>query len=49
MVLAPLSVFAFVDTENSEFKPYIDNMVSEGLVSGYNDGKFRPDNSVSFF
>lgn len=49
VVLTPLSVFAFADTENSEFKSYIDNMVSEGLVSGYSDGKFRPNNSVSFF
>ena len=45
----PLSTFAFSDVQNSEFKPFIENMVNEKLISGYSDGKFRPNNSVSFF
>lgn len=45
----PLSTFAFSDVQNSEFKPFIENMANEKLISGYSDGKFRPNNSVSFF
>lgn len=46
--LFPFSASAFVDIQNSEFKPYIDHMVTEKLVSGYSDGAFKPNNTVSF-
>lgn len=48
-IFLPFQVFAFFDTQNSEFRPYIENMISEKLISWYSDGKFRPSNPVSFF
>lgn len=48
-IFLPFQTFAFSDTQNSEFRPYIESMVSEKLISWYSDGKFRPSNSVSFF
>lgn len=45
----PLSALAFADIQNSEFAPFVENMAKENLISGYADGKFRPNNPVSFF
>lgn len=47
--LFPLSAFAFSDMQNSEFREFVENMANEKLISGYSDGNFRPNNSVSFF
>lgn len=47
--LFPLSAFAFSDIKNSEFREFVENMANEKLISGYSDGTFRPNNSVSFF
>lgn len=46
--ISTLQVSAFSDIQNSEFKPYIEQMLAEKLVSGYDDGLFRPSNPVSF-
>jgi len=35
-------------TENFEWaKPYINSMADKGLITGYEDGTFRPDNDVT--
>lgn len=46
-IMAP-SVFAFSDIKNSDFENYINNMSAEKLISGYDDGTFRPNANVSF-
>lgn len=48
IIALPATTFAFPDADKTEFKPYIDNMSAEKLISGYDDGTFRPNNSVSF-
>ena len=40
--------FSDIDTENFAWaKPYINSMADKGLISGYEDGTFRPDNDVT--
>jgi len=34
-------------TDNHWAKQYIENLVQEGVLSGYSDGTFRPDNPVT--
>lgn len=46
--LAAPSTFALSDIEGSDFETYINNAYEEGIISGYDDGTFRPDNTVSF-
>lgn len=41
-------LLAFSDIKNSDFENYINNMSTEKLISGYDDGTFRPNNNVSF-
>ncbi len=42
------SVFNDINTENFAWaKPYILDMHSKGLISGYEDGTYRPDNDVT--
>ena len=42
------NVFSDINTENFAWaKPYILNMHEKGLVSGYEDGTYRPDNDVT--
>lgn len=48
LIISPFSVFAFSDTNNSDFEQYINNMVAENLISWYSDGKFHPNKAVSF-
>lgn len=41
-------VFSDINTENFAWaKPYILDMHSKGLISGYEDGTYRPDNDVT--
>ncbi len=45
---APVTGFNDIDTENFAWaKPYIEAMAQKGLISGYEDGSFRPDNDVT--
>ncbi len=37
----------FTDTENHWAEKYIESIYSEGIVNGYSDGSFRPENSVT--
>lgn len=37
----------FNDTDNHWAKSYIDYMANNGYISGYQDGSFRPDNSIT--
>lgn len=40
--------FTDIDTENFAWaRPYINSMALKGLISGYEDGTFRPDNDVT--
>ncbi len=40
--------FSDINTENFAWaKPYINSMAEKGLISGYEDGTFRPDNDVT--
>lgn len=42
------SVFSDINTENYAWaKQYINSMAEKGLISGYEDGTFRPDNDVT--
>lgn len=42
------AVFSDINTENFAWaKPYILDMHSKGLISGYEDGTYRPDNDVT--
>lgn len=44
------SVSKFKDIDSPDFawaKTYINSMVEKGLISGYEDGTFRPDNDVT--
>lgn len=43
-----LSVSALSDISGSDFKTYINNAQSQNIISGYDDGTFRPNNPVSF-
>ena len=38
----------FADVENHWAKPYINRIYKEGLVSGYPDGTFGPQNNVTY-
>lgn len=40
--------FSDINTENYAWaKPYITSMATKGLISGYEDGTYRPDNDVT--
>ncbi len=42
------SKFNDINTENYDWaRPYIDSMAEKGLISGYEDGSYRPDNDVT--
>lgn len=40
-------VYAASDYENHWAKSYIENLLDEGVVSGYEDGSIKPDNNVT--
>lgn len=44
---SPLSAYAFSDTVGHWAGPAIDHLTSRGLLSGYPNGSFRPENSVT--
>ena len=50
LVLVPLSVFAttFPDIQTSEFKSFIEFLAGKGIISGYQDGTFKPDNNITY-
>lgn len=37
----------FPDIQDSEFRPYIEFLANKGIISGYPDGTFKPDNSIT--
>ncbi|PID84053.1 hypothetical protein CSB09_02775 [Candidatus Gracilibacteria bacterium] len=43
-----VSVFALSDIDGSDFRMYIEKAHKEKIISGYQDGTFRPNNPVSF-
>lgn len=48
IVTTSQSTFSDIDTENFAWaKPYIISMAGKGLISGYEDGTYRPDNDVT--
>src|SRR6056297_953662 len=49
VIFAPLSAFAdFTDSGEAPWaKTYIETMVDEGIVTGYEDGTFRPNDNIS--
>ncbi len=42
------SAFAFSDISGSDFEDYIEKAYNNNIISGYDDGTFRPNNPVSF-
>ncbi len=49
MIMLLQSAFAFSDVSESEwYTENIRNMVSLGLLSGYEDGTFRPDDDITY-
>jgi hypothetical protein len=38
---------AFPDTELSFYRDSIEQLASEGIISGYDDGRFGPDNTIT--
>jgi len=49
LALFPLQSFAatFTDTELSHYRDSIEILASEGIISGYGDGRFGPDNTIT--
>jgi len=49
LALFPLQSFAatFTDTELSHYRDSIEILASEGVISGYGDGRFGPDNTIT--
>lgn len=49
LALFPLQSFAatFSDTELSHYRGSIETLESEGIISGYGDGRFGPDNTIT--
>ncbi len=45
--LSAVSAFAFTDTEISEYKSEITELTSLGIINGFEDGTFKPDNKVT--
>ena len=41
------SIFAYSDTDNSSYKSAIDELSQLGIINGFEDGTFRPDNNVT--
>ncbi len=41
------SVSAFSDTDLSYYRDSIDTLANEGIISGYGDGRFGPDNTIT--
>ena len=48
-ITIPFQVLAntFPDIQDSEFKTYIEFLSNKGIISGYSDGTFRPNNSIT--
>lgn len=47
-LLVSQSAFAsFPDTELSFYRDSIEQLASEGIISGYDDGRFGPDNTIT--
>ena len=46
VVGATVSAFAYSDTDNSSYKSSIDELSQLGIINGFEDGTFKPDNSV---
>ena len=47
LAFAPVTVFGATDTANHWANAVISDWESKGLIKGYEDGTFKPDNSVS--
>ncbi|MCD6109552.1 S-layer homology domain-containing protein [bacterium] len=46
-ITKPLKKTPFSDIDNHWAKQYIENLYSRGIVSGYEDGTFRPDSYIN--
>ena len=42
-----LSLLTYSDTDNSSYKSAIDELSQLGIINGFEDGTFRPDNNVT--
>ncbi len=50
LLMLPLQSFAvvsFTDTELSYYRDSIETLANEGIISGYGDGRFGPDNTIT--
>jgi hypothetical protein len=50
LLAIPMQTFAatFSDIENSEFKTFIEFLANKGIINGYSDGTFKPDNNITY-
>lgn len=49
LLISVNTVYSFSDVDSDEwYTENINNMVSLGLLSGYEDGSFRPDNTITY-
>ena len=42
-----LSASSFSDTELSYYRDSIESLTNEGIISGYGDGRFGPENTIT--
>lgn len=49
LALFPIQSFAatFTDTDLSYYRGSIETLANEGIISGYGDGRFGPDNTIT--
>ena len=47
VVGATVSVFAYSDTDNSSYKSSIDELSQLGIINGFEDGTFKPQENVT--
>ena len=50
LLTLPLNILfaaTFSDTDTSFYRDSIDKLATEGIISGYGDGRFGPDNTIT--
>ena len=47
VVGATVSAFAYSDTDNSSYKSSIDELSQLGIINGFEDGTFKPQENVT--